>query len=140
MRRNGQLPHSDFIKEALEEAWGFNFYYPCQLLILRFQAKFAQWYVQDTIRHSTFDAIAYQDLPALVKRSIPDPEERQKILALLQKRPPDDCYFVAQIRVGDINLIMRLRDWRPLGEVIAPWSVRLQMKAEAEAELMHYQE
>jgi CRISPR-associated protein (TIGR03985 family) len=34
---------------------------------------------------------------------------------------------------------MRLRDWRPQAEVIAPWVVRQQMIAEAEQELNQYQ-
>jgi len=32
---------------------------------------------------------------------------------------------------GDINALMRLRDWRPNGEVIAPLSVRQQLQEEA---------
>jgi CRISPR-associated protein (TIGR03985 family) len=33
---------------------------------------------------------------------------------------------------------MRLRDWRPNGEVIAPIGIRNQMRQEAEQELYHY--
>ncbi len=46
---------------------------------------------------------------------------------------------MAWIRTGDINVYMRLREWRPNGEVIAPLSIRYQMKAEAEQELENYQ-
>ena len=41
-------------------------------------------------------------------------------------------------QVGDINVTMRLRDWRPMGEVIAPLVVRQQMMAEAQQELAGY--
>ena len=33
---------------------------------------------------------------------------------------------------------MRLRDWRPNGEVIAPVALREQMRLEAQAELAYY--
>lgn len=42
------------------------------------------------------------------------------------------------IRTGDINVLMRLRDWRPNGEVIAPLSVRQQLQEEAKQELSNY--
>jgi len=34
---------------------------------------------------------------------------------------------------------MRLREWRPNGKVIAPLSIRYQMKAEVEKEFQNYQ-
>lgn len=42
------------------------------------------------------------------------------------------------IRTGDINVLMRLREWRPQGEVIAPRSQRQQLAQEAAQELINY--
>ncbi len=139
MRRAGRLPVAQEVSTALEEAWGFNFYLPRQLLIIRFPAAFAQWYVNQTHRHPTFQPVTYEELPALVKCEIKDPEAKEKVLQVLAKGASTDVYYRAWIRLGDINIVMRLRDWRPNGEVIAPLELRQQMKREAQAELLHYE-
>lgn len=137
-RRQGQLPQPQAVEAALEEAWGFNFYLPRALLIMRFPPEFARWYVQDTERHPTFRAIAYADLAELVQSQIPEAAEAEAILQVVAQKPPTDAYYWGWIRVGDINVTMRLRDWRPQGEVIAPLVMRQQMMAEAQEELNHY--
>ncbi len=68
--RNGQLPTPEDVRSHLDEAWGFNFYLPSQLLIMRFPAKFARWYVDDTVRHPTFKPVAYKKLPQLITQEI----------------------------------------------------------------------
>jgi CRISPR-associated protein (TIGR03985 family) len=67
-----------------------------------------------------------------------DPTEQDQVLALVARRSPQDVYYQAWIRVGDINLLMRLRDWRPLGETLAPLAIRQQMIDEAHQELTQY--
>jgi len=134
----GKLPTSAAVSEALTEAWGFNFYLPRALLIMRFPPDFAQWYVHQSDRHATFQPIAYKQLPALIKQEITDAKARKAVLHILSSRDPNDAYYRAWIRVGDINIVMRLRDWRPAGEVIAPLALRQQMHQESEAELSHY--
>lgn len=135
----GELPNSEDVEQAMEEAWGFNFYLPKQLMILRFSREFADWYVRDTERHPTFESIEYEELEDLIWAEIPDEGQQQQILQILDQRPREDAYFKAWVRVGDINLIMRLRDWRPQGEVIAPICLRERMRREALQELAHYQ-
>ena len=75
----------------------------------------------------------------LVGRAIADANEQAAILKLIRARSPQDAYYQAWIRVGDINVTMRLRDWRPNGEVIAPLALRHAMLTEALQELSHYQ-
>jgi len=139
-RKTGTLPTPEWIEQQLEEAWGFNFYFPKALLILRFPVLFAKDYVDDTVRHSTFRKISYAQLFLLVEQQIANRQERQAVLQILQQKSPDDAYYQAWVRVGDINVTMRLRDWRPQGEVIAPLSLRQQMQAEVEEERSHYVE
>lgn len=138
MRQNGELPVPEYIEIQLQEAWGFDFYHPRQLAILRFPQQFARWYVEKTIRHETFKSIPYNSLPALIEREIRDRDEQQQILQIIQKCSPQDAYYQVWIRQGDVNVLMRLRDWRPNGELIAPLSLRQQLAAEATAELQHY--
>lgn len=133
-----KLPTSADVSEALTEAWGFNFYLPRALLIMRFPPDFAQWYVHQSDRHATFQPIAYEKLPTLIEQEIEDSKVRKATLNILSKRDPKDAYYRVWIRLGDINIVMRLRDWRPAGEVIAPLALRQQMHQESEAELSHY--
>ncbi|GAC1460723.1 MAG: hypothetical protein NVS2B14_08200 [Chamaesiphon sp.] len=139
MWHTGQLPTPDRIQSELELAWGFNFYLKRELLIMRFPPAFARWYVDNTFRHPTFKPIAYEQIPALIHQQVPDLQERQQLLKILKNRKPMDNYYQAWIRSGDINVMMRLRDWRPNGEVIAPLSIRQCLMEEAAQELAHYQ-
>jgi CRISPR-associated protein (TIGR03985 family) len=95
--------------------------------------------VDNTERHPTFEPITYKQLPSLIAKEVSGPQERQQLLQILNKRSPEDAYYRAWIRTGDINVIMRLRDWRPNGEVIAPLSIRQRLTAEATQELKNYQ-
>lgn len=139
MWHTGSLPTPEYIAGELKAAWGFNFYFKRELLILRFPVDFAKWYVDNTTRHSTFRAVLHDQLPQLIVKNIPDEQEREQLLKIVSQCPTDDAYYIAWIRTGDINVIMRLREWRPNGEVIAPLSIRYQMRAEAEQEFQNYQ-
>ncbi|VXD14479.1 TIGR03985 family CRISPR-associated protein [Planktothrix paucivesiculata] len=132
------LPTSDEIQTELDAAWGFNFYLPSQLLIMRFNPTFDRWYVDNTDRHPTFKPISYTDLPKLIRRHIPNLEEQKAVLEIIRQRSPQDCYYQGWIRVGDINVLMRLREWRGNGEVIAPFSIRQRLHQEALDELSNY--
>ncbi|MEM8806716.1 MAG: TIGR03985 family CRISPR-associated protein [Cyanobacteria bacterium P01_G01_bin.38] len=100
MRRAGRLPAPEDVDAALKEAWGFNFYLPRQLLIMRFPAEFAQWYVDQTERHSTFQAVDYGALPQLIHQEITDTQERAEVLEILARRDPQDVYYRAWVRLG----------------------------------------
>ncbi|MFS8831641.1 TIGR03985 family CRISPR-associated protein, partial [Synechococcus sp. R8-2] len=137
-KRQRKLPSPEEVQAAWEEAWGSDFYLPKALLILRFSPEFARRYVESTVRHPTFQPIAYKRIPALVQQAVADAREREQILNIVRQRPASDRYFRAWVRVGDTNFTMRLRDWRPNGEVIAPPAYREQMAREAQAELQFY--
>jgi CRISPR-associated protein (TIGR03985 family) len=138
LRNSGKLPTYQEVELELRKAWGFKFYEEPQLLIIRFSEDFARWYVDNTVRHPTFKAIPYAKIPFLLHKSIATDQERDAILSILQKRNSEDRYYQAWIRPSDINIIQRLRDWRPNGEVLAPISLRQRMVNEATQELMHY--
>ncbi|NMG57328.1 TIGR03985 family CRISPR-associated protein [Geitlerinema sp. P-1104] len=139
LRRNGELPQADVVRRELDRAWGFNFYLPRSLLLMRFPSAFAQRYVDNTLRHPTFKAISYADLIPVITEAISDPNQQQEVLQVLRDRSPEDAYYRGWIREGDINVLMRLRDWRPNGEVILPLDLRRKMAQEAQQELRHYQ-
>ena len=146
MRNRGELPTPADVEAALAEAWGFNFYLPKGWLLMRFSPTFARWYVDDTARHPTFERVSYGEARSRVRQYVP-PAEQAAVLAVLAQRfsagnasrSPQDVYYAGWVRLGDINVVMRLRDWRPQGEAIAPWGLRQQMAQEAQRELAHYE-
>ncbi|KAF3890577.1 MULTISPECIES: TIGR03985 family CRISPR-associated protein [Nostocales] len=140
MWQTGNLPIPSDVDRELKDAWGLNFYLKKEWLILRFPKEFAKWYVENTIRHPTFCEVSYNQLPKLIAQNISNEQERQQLLEIISQRSKDDAYYNAWIRDGDINVLMRLREWRPKGEVIAPLSIRRQMIAEVAQELANYSE
>lgn len=124
LRNSGKLPTSQEVEIELRKAWGFKFYEEPQLLLIRFSEDFARWYVDNTVRHPTFKAIAYNKIKVLLQKAIPNAHDRNTILAILEQRNPSDRYYQAWIRPNDVNIIQRLRDWRPNGEVLAPYFSR----------------
>jgi CRISPR-associated protein (TIGR03985 family) len=138
LRNSGKLPTSQAVEIELRKAWGFKFYEEPQLLLIRFSEDFARWYVDNTVRHPTFKVIPYTRIASLLQKDVSSDHERDTILAILGQRDPSDRYYQALIRPNDINIIQRLRDWRPNGEVLAPISLRQRMVDEATQELMHY--
>jgi CRISPR-associated protein (TIGR03985 family) len=137
LRDTGELPTPQDVDAALEAAWGFNFYLPRAWLLMRFSPWFARWYVDQTERHDTFGPVTYDVLQDLVSQHVP-PSEQAAVLSVIQARSPQDVYYAGWIRMGDINVVMRLRDWRPQGEVIAPWGLRQRMAVEVQEEMAHY--
>lgn len=136
--RSGSLPQPEFVQHCLEEAWGFNFYLPKSPMILRFPAKFAQDYVTHTYRHPTFQAIDYSQILNWLAKSLDSNLNLTIIQTLLQTKSPQDSYFRAWVRLGDINIVMRLREWRPAGEVLFPLELRQTMLQELEQEQSQY--
>lgn len=135
---NNQLPTPAQVEAELATAWGFNFYLERELLIMRFPPDFARWYVDNTRRHQSFQPIHYTNIPKLIREHIPKPQQQQ-ILEIIKHKSPSDAYYTAWIRTEDINVLMRLREWRPKGEVIAPLSIREKLKQECLQELSNYE-
>jgi len=124
----------DYIKEQLEFAYGFNFYHESRMMLLRFDRDYYQRYIQDTIRHATFTKLEsitevknfIIEQLFLEKNKLSD-KQQSKLLTIVD-RFPDDAYYKLRYRVGDNNVIMRLRSWGFNVEVILPCYLRQKMK------------
>jgi len=138
LRARQQLPTVPQVRESLAEAWGFRFYAPKRWLLLRFPSEFAEHYVRRTQRHPTFREISYGKIEAVATRHL-DRMEQEQLRELLQRRSPQDVYFEAWVREGDVNIAQRMRMWRPQGEVLTPGALRAQMGQEARQELNLYE-
>ncbi|MEH2283534.1 MAG: TIGR03985 family CRISPR-associated protein [Nostoc sp.] len=123
------LPNPDDIALEMSKAWGFDFYLPSQLMLLRFDREFCDRYVKNTERHDTFEEISYQQVQRLIQREIKQPQQQQTLLKVLANRSPKDAYYRVFIRYQDHkqrdnNVVMRLRAWLPKVEVLTPWDLR----------------
>ncbi|MFO8041302.1 MAG: TIGR03985 family CRISPR-associated protein [Sodalinema sp.] len=128
-----RLPVPDEIRAEMESVWGFDFYLPARLLILRFERQFHEGYVARTFRHETFKQISYEQVERHI-RELAEPDDRERLLSVWRSRSPEDAYYQALYRHGDINVQMRLRAWRPLGEVLFPGELRDEMALEVKQE------
>lgn len=114
------------------EAWGFDFYKPQELLLLRFDRYFHSRYLEGTGREEIFKQISYKQAQTLINNCAQNPEKKQRILAAFQARSASDIYCRVNYRVGDNNAIMRLRAWGPEVEVLLPWNLRERMAKDFE--------
>ena len=128
-----RLPVPDDIRGEMESVWGFDFYLPPRRMILRFEREFHQGYIAGTFRHETFEQISYETVGQQIER-FAEPEYRERLLSVWRSRSPEDAYYQALYRHGDINVQMRLRAWRPLGEVLCPGVLRDEMAQEVKQE------
>jgi CRISPR-associated protein (TIGR03985 family) len=121
----------------MAKAWGFDFYLPSRLMLLRFDREFHDRYIQDTFRHDTFKPVTYKQAERLIQQHT---QQQQALLKVLQSRPPQDAYYRVYYREGNTDVGLRLRAWRPSGEVLLPWKLRQSIAKEVEKEFQRYQQ
>ncbi|MFN6569888.1 TIGR03985 family CRISPR-associated protein [Dendronalium sp. ChiSLP03b] len=131
------LPSPDDIAVEMSKAWGFDFYLPSQLMLIRFDKDFSDRYVSGTERHETFEEISYQQAQNLIKQKIKQPEQ-QALLEILKNRSPKDAYYQVCYRKQDNGIVMRLRAWRPKCEVLFPYELRQSIAADVAKEFQLY--
>ncbi len=133
-----QLPQPEEIEEKMAAAWGFDFYLEPKWMLLRFDRSFDRRYIRETFRHETFQAISYQQAVRLIQQQTPNPNQQQSLLKAIGSRCREDAYYRAYYRDGDTNVELRLRSWRPKGEVLLPWELRHKIAREVAAEAQLY--
>jgi CRISPR-associated protein (TIGR03985 family) len=112
------------IESLRAQAWGFDFYKPHEVLLLRFDRYFHSRYIEGTEREEIFKQITYKQAQTLIANSDGKAEQKQLIVAAFQARSKSDIYCRVNYRVGDNNAIMRLRAWGPEVEVFLPSHLR----------------
>ncbi|MDF0556432.1 TIGR03985 family CRISPR-associated protein [Kamptonema sp. UHCC 0994] len=133
-----QLPQPDVIEEKIAQAWGFDFYLEPKWMLLRFEREFNLRYIQETFRHETFESLTYQQAWRFIQQQTTNAPHRHELLTILQSRSPKDAYYRVNYRDGDTNVGLRLRSWRPKGEVIFPWKLRQSLAQEVAEEARLY--
>lgn len=131
------LPHPDHIAQEMSKAWGFEFYRPKTILLLRFEKHFYQDYIKGTFRHQTWKKCSVQDAQEFIVKSTPG-EPQKELLKILNSRSPQDAYCYTFYRQNDINIRLRLRSWRPNAEILLPWDLRENIAQEVRLESHFY--
>lgn len=128
----------DYIHQELDSAYGFDFSENADLTLLRFEADFAQRYIDNSFRHPTFEKLdSYKDAMNLIKE-LKLPTQR-KLLASIDQLP-EAAYYTLRYRQNDNNVIMRLRAWGPKVEVIFPEELRQRMRQDIQQTWQLYQD
>lgn len=133
-----QLPQPDVIEEKIAQSWGFDFYLEPKWMLLRFEREFNLSYIQETFRHETFEPLTYQQAWQFIQQQTINEKHREELSKILQSRSPNDAYYRVNYRDGDTNVGLRLRSWRPKGEVISPWELRQTLAQEVAEEARLY--
>jgi CRISPR-associated protein (TIGR03985 family) len=124
---NNNLPQPAEVQESIKKVWGFDFYQPACLMLLRFHRNFHDSYIKDTFRHETFTPIkSSMQIIELIQKSADNSSEAKHLIEIVQ-RLPQDAYYTAKYRQNDNNVIMRLRAWGPNVEVLLPTELRSRM-------------
>jgi len=118
------------IEKMRSEAWGFDFYKPQDVLLIRFDHYFHNLYIKGTEREKLFKNISYKQAQSLISRSQEDLKHKRQLLKVIKSRSPRDIYCRVNYRIDDYNVIMRLRDWGAKVEVLFPWDLRQTMTEE----------
>ncbi|NEP63183.1 MAG: TIGR03985 family CRISPR-associated protein [Symploca sp. SIO2G7] len=122
-----QAPSPETVQAKMLDAWGFDFYRPVASLLLRFDRYFYGRYIEGTERATLFGALSYKQVLDWVQRDALDDGVRQLVTQVLRLRSQEDIYCRVRHRVGDNNIVMRLRAWGPNVEVLLPWELRRRM-------------
>ena len=101
--------------------------------MLRFDREWDDRYIQNSVRHSTFESIRYEQVGQLLQTHLRG-QSRQKMLQRWRSCSSDDAYYQAQYRQDDPNVRQRLRAWRPHVEVLLPCELRQRMAKEVQQE------
>lgn len=133
----------EYIREKISEAWGYDFYEERRLLVLRFDRNFHNNYIKGTFRHEQFENITYEEAQEYLLSSSPiNSLSMNKFMKKFseQDKYRHDYYYTVYYRDKDVNIIHRLRSWRPNGEVLLPWDLRQKLAQEAIQEVENYQD
>ncbi|MDZ7968788.1 MAG: TIGR03985 family CRISPR-associated protein [Nostoc sp. DedSLP03] len=128
----------DYIVQEMSNAWGFDFYLPSRLMLLRFDRDYNDRYIQNTIRHKTFQSITYQQAQRLINFHVTQPQHQQVLLNILMNRSPQDAYYQVYYRDRDNGIKMRLRAWQPKCEVLLPFDLRQSIATDLAAAFQLY--
>jgi CRISPR-associated protein (TIGR03985 family) len=125
-----------YIQSQLAAAYGFDFYQKPAIMLLRFDPDFAHRYIDNSFRHHTFEKI--EDLEEVISIISQSGDGLKDFLTVRVKEFPDSAYYLLSYRQNDNNVVMRLRAWGPMVEVLLPLDLRQRMGEDIEKTSQFY--
>lgn len=108
---------------------GFEIHRPLEKLLLRFDHYFYGNYIEGTEREKLFTVITWEQAERVWNgdRDVPEGSSLEQLFEgrSVQKT---DVFCMIDHRVGDNNVVMRMRAWGDNVEVLLPWSFRERMR------------
>jgi CRISPR-associated protein (TIGR03985 family) len=116
---------SDYVQQEVAAALGIEIHRPIAPLLLRFDRYFYGNYIANTERAKLFAEMSFEQAE---RRFQADPEvSSQGLFFAGGARDSPSVFCLAQHRLDDNNVVMRLRAWGPNVEVLLPLSLRQRM-------------
>ena len=127
-------PMPDDIHDEMAQVWGFEFYRSAEWLVLRFDRYFYSNYIETTERAALFTKMSLREVRDWVGRFPKEASPTSADVKVLQSRlavlSDHDQYCRVQFRMGDRNILMRLRAWGFNVEVLLPVVLRREIAIE----------
>jgi CRISPR-associated protein (TIGR03985 family) len=123
------LDSIDEIEDSMRSAYGIDIERESKLMLLRFDKEYHDRYIADTWRHDTFKQVARQEVKNILQQS---GKSQSQIDSTIDNHPKDAVYYKMNYRDGDNSVIMRLRAWCPVAEVVYPPDLRHRMRVDME--------
>ena len=135
-------PTPDDIHDQMAQTWGFEFYRSAEWLVLRFDRYFYSTYIEPTERAALFTKMSLREVSDWVARfpreASPTPAEGKALKSRLAVLSDHDQYCRVRFRMGDRNILMRLRAWGFNVEVLLPIALRRELAIEIEKQQKMY--
>jgi CRISPR-associated protein (TIGR03985 family) len=113
----------------VSQALGYEIYRPIVPLLLRFDLYFFANYIEGTEREKLFTQLDIIQVERMFDRDNDIPADlRFHHLFKSRASHQNDIFCLVDHRIGDNNVVMRLRAWGDNVEVLLPWSLRKRMQ------------
>lgn len=118
-----------WVFNEVSRSLGYEIYRPIAPLLLRFDRYFFANYIEGTEREKLFTQMDIKQVERMFDRDQGIPENF-RFRHLFEQRPghQNDIFCLIDHRLGDNNVVMRLRAWGNNVEVLLPWSLRERMR------------
>lgn len=118
-----------FVEQQVAAALGIEIHRPIAPLLLRFDRYFYGNYIAETERAKLFTELKFDQAEKRFQSDLKVAETGLSLTRLFRDRPhhQSDVFCLTDHRLGDNNVVMRLRAWGPRVEVLLPLSLRQRM-------------
>jgi CRISPR-associated protein (TIGR03985 family) len=122
------------VEQEVASALGAEIHRPVEPLLLRFDRYFYGNYIANTERAKRFQEMDFDQAETILQADPTAQHQNLSLSQLFRDRPrhKSSVFCLTQHRLGDNNVVMRLRAWGPNVEVLLPLSLRQRMQEDTQ--------